>query len=118
MKKFILGLFLTVGISGISFAGNIVNENNNFKELEFINTTVVFEKNNIEFKKEDKTFNLKMFLFSCRMQVIFDHYDSNGNYLGSTTDPWQESLCLGNPDGSDITVRATKIQKPQLTIDF
>ena len=107
MKKTILALFLTIGTSGVAFANNTLEIKEN-----------VESKNSDSFKnikEHSALFTIDESFFSCRMQVTIDHYDSAGNFLGSTTDAWQESLCLGNPDGTDIRVRDKKVHSFQGT---
>ncbi|MCI3936506.1 hypothetical protein MQX03_04805 [Chryseobacterium aahli] len=101
MKKFILGLSLTVFTSGIAFANTSVEKKENVKHETSDSSKKVENSINI--------FNFDESFFLCRMQVTIDHYDVDGNFLGSTTDNWQESLCLGNPDGTDIRVRDKKV---------
>ena len=99
MKKLLFGLLLTVGVSGFSLG----------------NTRAIEE---IEIKSQKKYNNIFEDVFACYTQVVTDHYDSNGNYTGTTTDPWQESVCHGQSDGSRFTVYTEKHEpkKPVTTM--
>lgn len=92
MKKIILGLFLTAGISGSVFAGNSVEK----------------KENSI---KVDKIF------FECRSSTITNTIDANGNLVSSSQSPWVTISCGGAPDGTNVIKSEIKQLKPTTDIN-
>lgn len=83
MKKIVLGLLLTVGISGFSFAGeNIKLKKNIIKPI------------------------------SCTLTIITNYVDGNGKYLGSTSSTHTVD-CGNNPNGSAFIEQKLVIKPTQ-----
>ena len=83
MKKLVLGLLLTVGISGVSFAGE-----------------------SIKLKK------VIMKPISCTLTIITNYVDGNGKYLGSTSNTYTVD-CGNNPNGTAFVEQKLVIKPTQ-----
>ncbi len=82
MKKIILGLFLTVGVSGFALAGNAINEN------EIKKTT---DTKNIIEVTAIKNYNVDM-LSICTITI------TETNHFGVVINQWQESYYVQDWD--------------------
>ncbi|KFF23168.1 hypothetical protein [Chryseobacterium vrystaatense] len=84
MKKTILALFLTVGISGIALANNSVP---NVSEHKMETKVVTKEKGD---KKQVTTYNyVNGVLFSCTIATHTRQYDTCGNYVGTVKESYE-----------------------------
>lgn len=81
MKKIILGLFLTVGVSGFALAGSSINEND--KSVETKNTIEVTSVTNE---------NLDDALSICTITI------TETNHFGMVVNQWQESYYVNDWD--------------------
>lgn len=103
MRKNILGLFLTVGISGLALAGSDT-------EVSGTKSDIIIAKNEQESagKKQVITYQyVNGVLFSCTVATHTRQYDTCGNYIGTVKETYEasDSECSGVEGGVIITVR-------------
>lgn len=96
MKKLILGLLLTVGISGVSFAKEIDKKNENYDFDKLINYT----NNDLSMKTQNYD------LLSCTIATHVRMYDECGSLLMTvkTSEEASGEACGGNEGGIIINV--------------
>lgn len=103
MKKIILGLFLTVGISGMALAGS----SSGVSETKSETIITKNEQGNAD-KKQVITYNyVNGVLFNCTIATHTRQYDTCGNYVGTVKESYEASgsACSGIEGGVKITVR-------------
>ncbi len=108
MKKLLLGLLLTVGVSGYSFA-NLIDKNilENSYQTKTELTTIEDSNGNID-KKIYVTYNYKGdILVSCTIATHTAVYDTCGNLTGYWRESYEASgaACAGIEGGIKITLR-------------
>jgi hypothetical protein len=98
MKKIILGLFLTVGISGMALAGNESNNvesvKNNLKEK----SEVIKAIDKVDFEKP----------FDCWYGTTTNYFNADGTLSASISIGFAASCLPGDEDGT-ISIRVKKV---------